>query len=164
MGSRVKNGIENHVSMSNFNDCLLRFRILRRFGALSCSGIDSGFSTIISHFTECFSINSFEQFCINYSNEKFQKFSNDVILKDEQEIYRLVFTDNGDIIELLESNLNGIVAILNDETKSPNPSSENFTRKGDKHRNVQRAVLLSNILLTQFNIQRYGILFEKTQN
>lgn len=61
---------------------------------------------LIGFFLEYFTVNSFEQFCINYCNEKLQKFFNDNILKHEQELYRreglnvpeIKFTDNQDII------------------------------------------------------------------
>ncbi|XP_055307856.1 myosin heavy chain 95F-like [Sitodiplosis mosellana] len=84
---------------------------------------------------ESFTVNSFEQFCINYCNEKLQKFFNDNILKHEQELYRreglkvpdIHFTDNQDIIELIESKSNGIFALLDEESKLPKPSFDHFT-------------------------------------
>ena len=84
---------------------------------------------------EYFTVNSFEQFCINYCNEKLQKFFNDNILKHEQELYRreglnvpeIKFTDNQDIIELIESKSNGIFTLLDEESKLPKPSFAHFT-------------------------------------
>jgi len=84
---------------------------------------------------EYFTVNSFEQFCINYCNEKLQKFFNDNILKHEQELYRreglnvpeIQFTDNQDIIELIESKSNGIFTLLDEESKLPKPSFDHFT-------------------------------------
>lgn len=84
---------------------------------------------------EYFTVNSFEQFCINYCNEKLQKFFNDNILKHEQELYRreglnvpeIQFTDNQDIIELIESKANGIFTLLDEESKLPKPSFDHFT-------------------------------------
>lgn len=85
--------------------------------------------------SEYFTVNSFEQFCINYCNEKLQKFFNDNILKHEQELYRreglnvpeIKFTDNQDIIELIESKSNGIFTLLDEESKLPKPSFAHFT-------------------------------------
>ena len=59
---------------------------------------------------EYFQVNSFEQFCINYCNEKLQQFFNERVLKDEQELYvkesikfkEVEFTDNQDCIDLIE--------------------------------------------------------------
>ncbi|XP_055853454.1 myosin heavy chain 95F isoform X2 [Episyrphus balteatus] len=84
---------------------------------------------------EYFTVNSFEQFCINYCNEKLQKFFNDNILKNEQELYKreglnvpeIQFTDNQDIIELIESKANGIYTLLDEESKLPKPSAMHFT-------------------------------------
>ncbi|XP_037909530.1 myosin heavy chain 95F isoform X1 [Hermetia illucens] len=84
---------------------------------------------------EYFTVNSFEQFCINYCNEKLQKFFNDNILKNEQELYKreglnvpeIRFTDNQDIIELIESKTTGIFTLLDEESKLPKPSPTHFT-------------------------------------
>lgn len=57
-------------------------------------------------FSEYFTVNSFEQFCINYCNEKLQQFFNERILKEEQMLYereglavrKIEFVDNQDCI------------------------------------------------------------------
>ena len=84
---------------------------------------------------EYFTVNSFEQFCINYCNEKLQQFFNQRILKDEQDLYekeglgvkKISFVDNQDCIDLLEAKGNGIFAQLDEESKLPKPSPQHFT-------------------------------------
>ena len=57
-------------------------------------------------------MNSFEQFCINYCNEKLQYFFNERILKQEQELYdkeglnvpKIEYADNQDCIGKGEQN------------------------------------------------------------
>ena len=64
-------------------------------------------------------MNSFEQFCINYCNEKLQQFFNQRILKDEQDLYekeglgvkKISFVDNQDCIDLLEAKGNNCISI-----------------------------------------------------
>lgn len=40
-------------------------------------------------FTECFEENQFEQFCINYANEKIQNYCTQRLIVDEQEWYKV---------------------------------------------------------------------------
>ncbi|XP_050424752.1 unconventional myosin IC [Adelges cooleyi] len=67
--------------------------------------------------------NGFEQFCINYCNEKMQKFFVDLTLKAEQDEYLnegvewtpVKYFDNGIICEMIEDRNRGIISCLDDE-------------------------------------------------
>ncbi|XP_025829691.1 myosin heavy chain 95F isoform X2 [Agrilus planipennis] len=84
---------------------------------------------------EFFTVNSFEQFCINYCNEKLQQFFNERILKYEQELYKkeglnvpeIKFVDNQDCIDTIEAPKKGIFSLLDEESKMPKPSYQHFT-------------------------------------
>ncbi|XP_071394333.1 unconventional myosin-VI-like isoform X6 [Centroberyx affinis] len=83
---------------------------------------------------EYFEHNSFEQFCINYCNEKLQQFFNERILKEEQELYQkeglgvneVHYVDNQDCIDLVEAKVVGILDILDEENRLPQPSDQHF--------------------------------------
>lgn len=85
---------------------------------------------------EYFQHNSFEQFLINFCNEKLQQFFNERILKEEQNIYekeglqleRVEFTDNQDCIQLFEAKATGIFDLLDEQSRLPKPSASNFTQ------------------------------------
>ncbi|CAL1542577.1 unnamed protein product [Lymnaea stagnalis] len=90
---------------------------------------------------ETFAINSFEQFCINYANEKLQQIFNMHVFKLEQEEYVrekiewsfIDFYDNQPCIDLIESKL-GILDLLDEECKMPKGSDTNWCQKlYDKH-------------------------------
>jgi len=99
---------------------------------------------------EYFQVNSFEQFCINYCNEKLQQFFNVRILKDEQELYvkesikfkEVEYVDNQDCIDLIEAKPSGILFLLDEESKVPKASDEGFTDKlHNAHKNHFRLQL-----------------------
>ncbi|MBN3325318.1 MYO6 protein, partial [Atractosteus spatula] len=99
---------------------------------------------------EYFEHNSFEQFCINYCNEKLQQFFNERILKEEQELYQkeglgvneVHYVDNQDCIDLVEAKLVGILDILDEENRLPQPSDQHFAETvHNKHKDHFRLTI-----------------------
>ena len=76
---------------------------------------------------ECFLYNSFEQLCINYTNETLQQQFNRFIFKMEQEEYEregiqwsfISFPDNQDCLDLIEQKPSGMLAMLDDIADYP---------------------------------------------
>ncbi|XP_075697095.1 unconventional myosin-Vb isoform X2 [Rhinoderma darwinii] len=94
---------------------------------------------------ETFEINSFEQFCINYANEKLQQQFNSHVFKLEQEEYMkeqipwtlIDFYDNQPCIDLIEAKL-GILDLLDEECKVPKGTDQNWAQKlYDRHSSSQ---------------------------
>ncbi|XP_061679061.1 unconventional myosin-Va-like [Syngnathoides biaculeatus] len=85
---------------------------------------------------ETFDSNSFEQFCINYANEKLQQQFNLHVFKLEQEEYMeeeipwtlIDFYDNQPCINLIEAKL-GILDLLDEECKMPKGSDGTWCQK-----------------------------------
>ncbi|KAA6411786.1 MAG: myosin MYO2 [Lasallia pustulata] len=100
---------------------------------------------------EHFAKNSFEQFCINYANEKLQQEFNQHVFKLEQEEYLreqidwtfIDFSDNQPCIDLIEGKL-GVLSLLDEESRLPMGSDEQFVTKlhhnfeGDKQKFYKR--------------------------
>ncbi|XP_074064786.1 unconventional myosin-Vb isoform X2 [Macrotis lagotis] len=94
---------------------------------------------------ETFEVNSFEQFCINYANEKLQQQFNWHVFKLEQEEYMkeqipwtlIDFYDNQPCIDLIEAKL-GILDLLDEECKVPKGTDQNWSQKlYDRHSSSQ---------------------------
>ncbi|XP_040436410.1 unconventional myosin-Vb isoform X1 [Falco naumanni] len=94
---------------------------------------------------ETFEVNSFEQFCINYANEKLQQQFNSHVFKLEQEEYMkegipwtlIDFCDNQPCIDLIEMKL-GVLDLLDEECKVPKGTDQNWMQKlYDQHTGSQ---------------------------
>jgi len=86
---------------------------------------------------ECFVHNSFEQLCINYTNETLQQQFNQYIFKMEQIEYQkekiewsfIEFPDNQDCLDLIEHKVSGILAMLDDECRLGQASDEKLVSR-----------------------------------
>ncbi|XP_066367681.1 myosin-6-like isoform X1 [Miscanthus floridulus] len=86
---------------------------------------------------ESFLTNSFEQFCINLTNEKLQQHFNQHVFKMEQEEYTkeeidwsyIQFVDNQEILDLIEKKPGGIIALLDETCMLRNSTHETFAEK-----------------------------------
>lgn len=81
---------------------------------------------------EIFPKNSFEQFCINYCNEKLQQLFIELTLKSEQEEYDregiewipIQYFNNKVICDLIEEKHKGIISLLDEECLRPGATSD----------------------------------------
>ncbi|KAG0535472.1 hypothetical protein BDA96_04G369100 [Sorghum bicolor] len=86
---------------------------------------------------ESFKTNSFEQFCINLTNEKLQQHFNQHVFKMEQEEYTkeeinwsyIEFIDNQDVLDLIEKKPGGIISLLDEACMLPRSTHETFAQK-----------------------------------
>lgn len=85
---------------------------------------------------EHFKRNSFEQFCINYANEKLQHQFNQHVFQLEQDEYAMEhinwqyieFSDNKPCIDLIEGKM-GILSLLDEESRLPAGSDDSMITK-----------------------------------
>ena len=114
---------------------------------------------------EHFKHNSFEQFCINYANEKLQqKFTQDVfktvqIEYEEEGITwnHIDFVDNQDVLDVIESKM-GIISLLNEELMRPKGNEESFVGKvSSLHKEDKPHVIqFPRTSRTQFTVKHYA--------
>ena len=113
---------------------------------------------------ESFNINRFEQFCINYANEKLQSKYNLDIFSSVQDEYNyegiampeISFTDNSDVVNLIEGRM-GLISMLNEECLRPHGNDSSFVSKMKKV-NQDFDALVQNPLHTptEFSIVHYA--------
>ncbi|KAF3320965.1 Myosin-2 [Carex littledalei] len=92
---------------------------------------------------ESFYKNGFEQFCINYANERLQQHFNRHLFKLEQEEYmedgidwtNVEFVDNTDCLNLFEKKPLGLFSLLDEESTFPKATDLTFANKITGHLN-----------------------------
>uniref|UniRef100_A0A453BAD6 Myosin motor domain-containing protein n=1 Tax=Aegilops tauschii subsp. strangulata TaxID=200361 RepID=A0A453BAD6_AEGTS len=90
---------------------------------------------------ESFNKNGFEQFCINYANERLQQHFNRHLFKLEQEEYlddgidwvSVEFVDNTDCLSLFEKKPLGLLSLLDEESTFPKATDLSFANKLKQH-------------------------------
>ncbi|MED6146625.1 hypothetical protein PIB30_036213 [Stylosanthes scabra] len=90
---------------------------------------------------ESFQKNSFEQFCINYANERLQQHLIRHLFKYEQEDYesdgiewtRIDFKDNQECLNLFEKKSHSLLSLLDEESNLPKASDLTFANKLKQH-------------------------------
>uniref|UniRef100_A0A7N9B0G3 Myosin VC n=1 Tax=Mastacembelus armatus TaxID=205130 RepID=A0A7N9B0G3_9TELE len=114
-------------------DCIIN----RINTALQAPGKQHAFIGVLDIYGfETFDINSFEQFCINYANEKLQQQFNLHVFKLEQEEYMkedipwtlIDFYDNQPVIDLIEAKM-GILDLLDEECLFPQGTDQSWLQK-----------------------------------
>ncbi|TVU11936.1 hypothetical protein EJB05_45547 [Eragrostis curvula] len=122
---------------------------------------------------ESFKTNSFEQFCINYTNEKLQQHFNQHVFKMEQEEYTkeqidwsyIEFVDNQDVLDLIEKKPGGVIALLDEACMFPKSTHETFAQKLYQTFQKNKRFVKPKLSRTDFTICHYAgeVLYQSDQ-
>ncbi|XP_038979492.1 myosin-6-like isoform X2 [Phoenix dactylifera] len=113
---------------------------------------------------ESFKTNSFEQFCINLTNEKLQQHFNQHVFKMEQEEYTkeeinwsyIEFIDNQDVLDLIEKKPGGIIALLDEACMLPRSTHETFAQKIYQTFKTHQRLSKPKLARSDFTIRHYA--------
>ncbi|CAL9113071.1 unnamed protein product [Musa textilis] len=113
---------------------------------------------------ESFKCNSFEQLCINFTNEKLQQHFNQHVFKMEQEEYTkeeinwsyIEFVDNQDVLDLIEKKPGGIIALLDEACMFPRSTHETFAQKLYQTFKNNKRFIKPKLSRTNFTICHYA--------
>ncbi|XP_063052542.1 unconventional myosin-Vc isoform X2 [Engraulis encrasicolus] len=128
----ARDALAKHIYAHLFDGIIQRIN-----AALRVPGKQHSFIGVLDIYGfETFEVNSFEQFCINYANEKLQHQFNLHVFKLEQEEYMkedipwtlIDFYDNQPIIDLIEAKM-GILDLLDEECLLPQGTEQNWLQK-----------------------------------
>ncbi|XP_070564817.1 unconventional myosin-X-like [Ptychodera flava] len=112
---------------------------------------------------ENFEVNRFEQFNINYANEKLQEYFNKHIFSLEQHEYNtegltwvdIDWSDNGECLDLIERKL-GILALIDEESRFPKGTDQSMLTKLHRAHFENAFYTKPRITNTKFGIKHYA--------
>uniref|UniRef100_A0A672NIM5 Myosin X n=1 Tax=Sinocyclocheilus grahami TaxID=75366 RepID=A0A672NIM5_SINGR len=112
---------------------------------------------------ENFEVNRFEQFNINYANEKLQEYFNKHIFSLEQLEYNkeglvwddVNWMDNGECLDLIEKKL-GLLALVNEESHFPKGTDDTLLEKLHSQHARNQFYVKPRVAVHQFGIKHYA--------
>ncbi|XP_054858452.1 unconventional myosin-IXa [Eublepharis macularius] len=113
---------------------------------------------------EDYESNSFEQFCINFANERLQHYFNQHIFKLEQEEYRLEgiswhnidYIDNSGCINLISKKPTGLLHLLDEESNFPQATNQTLLDKFKRQHEGNPYIEFPAVMEPAFIIKHYA--------
>ncbi|XP_075064447.1 unconventional myosin-IXa isoform X3 [Mixophyes fleayi] len=145
------------------------FRINHALLNINSKAIDEGSQTLSIGVLDIFGFedygsNSFEQFCINFANERLQHYFNQHLFQLEQEQYRsegitwnnINYSDNGGCISLISKRPTGLIQLLDEESNFPQATHQTLLEKFKRHHEGNAYIEFPAVMEPAFIIQHYA--------
>ncbi|KAM4678168.1 unconventional myosin-IXa isoform 2-T2 [Discoglossus pictus] len=113
---------------------------------------------------EDYGSNSFEQFCINFANERLQHYFNQHLFQLEQEQYRsegiswnnITYSDNSGCISLISKRPTGLIQLLDEESNFPQATHQTLLEKFKRHHDGNAYIEFPAVMEPAFIIHHYA--------
>ncbi|KAM8973992.1 unconventional myosin-IXa isoform 2-T2 [Pelodytes ibericus] len=145
------------------------FRINHALLNINSKAIEDGSQTLSIGVLDIFGFedygsNSFEQFCINFANERLQHYFNQHLFQLEQEQYRsegiswnnITYSDNGGCISLISKRPTGLIQLLDEESNFPQATHQTLLEKFKRHHDGNSYIEFPAVMEPAFIIQHYA--------
>ncbi|KAK2564848.1 Unconventional myosin-X [Acropora cervicornis] len=168
----VEQALDSRDSMAmNLYACTFKWLISKINQRIQGSQSYSSIGVLDIFGFENFDVNRFEQFNINYANEKLQQYFNKHIFSLEQLEYNregldwtdIDWMDNGECLDLIEKKL-GVLALIDEESNFPKGTDESMLEKLHSSQEGNSFYIKPRVANTKFGIKHYaGEVFYSTK-